>query len=50
MADHSKFGSFGFSVFAKPGDFDILITDSGLPEAYKLRDLGIEVVIADTEG
>jgi len=50
VADHSKFGSFGFSVFAKPGDFDILITDSGLPEAYKLRDLGIEVVIADTEG
>ncbi len=46
VADSSKYRSFGFSVFARPGDFDVLITDGGFPDAAKLQALGIEIVIA----
>jgi DeoR/GlpR family transcriptional regulator of sugar metabolism len=46
VADCSKYGTFGFSVFARPGDFDVFITDSGFKEAGKLQDLGIEVLLA----
>ena len=47
LADHTKYELFGFSVFARPGDFDVLITDSGFTGAEHLRDLGIEVVVAE---
>ena len=47
VADHSKYQSFGFSVFARPGDLDVLITDAGFKDAEKLAEIGIEVVRAD---
>jgi len=46
LADHTKYNTFGFSVFARPGDFDILITDKGFQGRDALTALGIEVVMA----
>lgn len=46
LADHTKYNTFGFSVFARPGDFDILITDKGFQGRDTLVALGIEVVMA----
>jgi len=46
VADHTKTNTAGFSVFARPGDLDILITDKGFTHAETLQKLGIEVVLA----
>ena len=47
LADHTKYNAFGFSVFARPGEFDVLITDDGFQDAMRLQALGIEVLRAD---
>jgi DeoR/GlpR family transcriptional regulator of sugar metabolism len=44
VTDHTKYKKFGFSVFARPGDFDLLVTDKGFADTEKMRDLGIEVI------
>lgn len=47
LADHTKYNSFGFCVFARPGEFDALITDDGFRDAARFQELGIEVLRAD---
>lgn len=49
LADSTKEDVQAFSVFARPGDVDILITDSGCTLASQLRDTGLEVLISDEE-
>ena len=46
VADHTKYRSFGYSVFARPGEMDVLITDSGFQDAGKLQRLGVEVLLS----
>ncbi len=46
LADSSKFEHSAFSVFARSGDIDILITDSGFKNSEKLTSLGLEVMLA----
>lgn len=48
IADSSKFGRVGPSHFAGFEDFDIVITDTGIPEEYRglLKERGIELIIA----
>ena len=48
LADHSKYGSTAFSVFARAEDIDVLITDSAI-EAEAVEALGMELVIAPLE-
>jgi DeoR/GlpR family transcriptional regulator of sugar metabolism len=48
MVDSSKYGSSAFSVFARPEDVTILITDSDFPEADRIRGLGIDVLLAES--
>ena len=45
VADSSKFGKVGTSYFSGVNDFDILITDTGIPDAYMdlFRNKGVEV-------
>jgi DeoR family deoxyribose operon repressor len=47
LADSSKFGKTRFAYFANLKDFDIIITDSGIPDEYReiLKDLEISVII-----
>jgi DeoR/GlpR family transcriptional regulator of sugar metabolism len=47
LADSSKFGVSAFSIFARPGDVDVLVTDSGFGDAGRLIALGIEVALAE---
>ena len=49
LADSTKADIRAFSVFARPGEVDILITDSGCSYCTQLRKLGIEVLIARKE-
>ena len=49
LADSTKAGVRAFSVFARPGDVDILITDSRCPYCSRLKEAGLEVIIADDE-
>ncbi len=49
LADSTKADVRAFSVFARPGSVDILITDSGCPACANLADAGIEVIIATEE-
>jgi DeoR/GlpR family transcriptional regulator of sugar metabolism len=51
-ADSSKYGVDAFSIFARQGDVDILVTDSRLGDinAKAIQALGLEVVIAQAEG
>jgi DeoR/GlpR family transcriptional regulator of sugar metabolism len=49
LADHSKYGTTAFSVFAKAGDIDILVTDSGIIDREAVAALGMELVIASVE-
>ncbi|HET7838649.1 MAG TPA: DeoR/GlpR family DNA-binding transcription regulator [Rectinemataceae bacterium] len=46
LADSAKLGLEAFSVFARPGSLDLLVTDSGFPLAEEFRALGIEVITA----
>ncbi|MDA8426546.1 MAG: DeoR/GlpR family DNA-binding transcription regulator [Treponema sp.] len=45
-ADSSKYGVSAFSIYARPGDVDLLITDSGFVDSGQLLSLGIEVLLA----
>jgi len=45
LADSTKFGRSAFSVFARSGDIDILITDSGIKNTENLIKLGLEVIL-----
>jgi DeoR/GlpR family transcriptional regulator of sugar metabolism len=47
LADHTKYHSFGYCVFARPGEFDVLITDDGFRDVARFQELGIEVLRAD---
>lgn len=49
-ADSSKYGVNAFSIYARPGDVDLLITDSGFSDSGLLLSLGIEVLLAPLEG
>ena len=49
LADHSKFGSTAFSVFARAEDIDVLVMDSAIREVETVAALGIELVIAAEE-
>ncbi|MFP4490859.1 MAG: DeoR/GlpR family DNA-binding transcription regulator [Spirochaetaceae bacterium] len=44
LADSSKYGISAFSVFARPEDVDVLITDSTFEEVSVFQNLGIEVL------
>lgn len=45
--DHTKYHSFGFCVFARPGEFDVLITDDGFQDTGRFHEPGIEVLRAE---
>ena len=47
LADSGKFGRQAFSVFARAGDVDVLVTDAGFSESRKFNAFGLEVVIAE---
>jgi DeoR/GlpR family transcriptional regulator of sugar metabolism len=47
LADTSKFHTTAFSVFARTGDVDIIVVEHDFSEAASLRQLGIEVLLAD---
>lgn len=49
LADSSKFGRRGFGKIGNIEDFDIIITDSGIPENMKkkIEDLGVQILIAE---
>lgn len=44
LSDSSKYGKGAFSVFARPQDVDILVTDPGFEDVERFRELGIEVL------
>jgi DeoR/GlpR family transcriptional regulator of sugar metabolism len=46
LVDHSKFGSTAFSVFARAGDIDVLVTDSAKIDGEEVAALGMELVVA----
>lgn len=46
LADSSKFGRQAFSVFARAGDVDVLVTDRGFTQTREFNAFGLEVVIA----
>jgi len=46
LADHSKYGTTAFSVFARAKDVDVLVIDSGVGDRQALEALGMEVLIA----
>ena len=47
VADSCKFGRQAFSVFARAGDVDILVTDPGFAHAKEFNGFGMEVVIPE---
>jgi len=47
LADSSKYKHKAFSIFARQGDIDILVTDGGFTDIDVFRSMGIEVLIAD---
>ncbi len=49
LADSTKAGTQAFSVFARPKDVDILITDNRCPFPDEIRKAGPEVIIAKEE-
>jgi DeoR/GlpR family transcriptional regulator of sugar metabolism len=44
LADSSKYGISAFSVFARPKEVDVLITDANFNDVQVFQDLGIEVL------
>ena len=46
LVDHSKYGTTACSVFARAGDIDVLVIDSGIGDRQAVAALGMEVVIA----
>ena len=49
LSDAGKYGITAFSIFAKPEDEDILVTDTGFRDLDRFRSLGIEVILASFE-
>jgi DeoR/GlpR family transcriptional regulator of sugar metabolism len=49
LADSSKFGITAFSIFAKPGEIDILVVDDKIKDSEKLRSLDMEIIIASAD-
>lgn len=51
VADSTKFGKISVNHFAEIEDFDIIITDDGLPDEYRkiISDQGIELIIASLQ-
>lgn len=49
VADSSKYGVNAFSIYARPGDVDLLITDTRFQDSSLLLALGIEVLLAPVE-
>ncbi len=49
LADSSKQNKNAFSVFARTGEVDVLISDNHLAESGKLRALGIEVILTEAD-
>jgi DeoR family transcriptional regulator of aga operon len=49
LADHSKYGTTAFSVFARAGDIDVLVMDSGAADRKAIAALGMELLIAPAE-
>ena len=47
LADTSKFNTTAFSIFARTGDVDVIVAEHDFAEAASLRELGIEVLLAD---
>ena len=47
LADTSKFNSTAFSIFARTDDVDVIVAEHDFEEAASLRELGIEVLLAD---
>ena len=47
LVDHFKYGTTAFSIFARPEDIDVMITDYNFPNREKLLSLGIETVFAE---
>ncbi len=47
LVDGSKYGIAAFSVFARPEDVNVLITDAAFKDAETFRALGIEVLFGD---
>ena len=47
LADNTKYGISAFSIFAKPDDVDIFITDSGIKDFENLKSLEIEILISN---
>ncbi|MBU8914305.1 MAG: DeoR/GlpR family DNA-binding transcription regulator [Spirochaetales bacterium] len=47
LADTSKFSTAAFSIFARTGDVDVIIAEHDFEDAASLRELGIEVLLAD---
>lgn len=47
LADTSKFKTAAFSIFARVGDVDVIIAEHDFEAAANLRELGIEVLLAD---
>jgi len=47
LVDSTKFGKIRISYFADLGNFDIIITDSGIPEEYQkyIKNLGIKLFL-----
>lgn len=48
LSDHSKYNRTTFSVFSRAEDIDILVVDHRFEGIEKLRELGIEVIVADS--
>lgn len=49
LVDHSKYGATAFSVFARAGDIDVLVTDSEIIDGERIAALGMELVTAPVE-
>jgi DeoR/GlpR family transcriptional regulator of sugar metabolism len=47
LADHTKFGKVAFHKLASPGDFDLVVVDSGIDQAHldKLRECSVPVEV-----
>ncbi len=46
LADSSKYRNAAFSIFARTGDIDVLVTDSAFTDTEIFRAMGVEVLIA----
>jgi DeoR/GlpR family transcriptional regulator of sugar metabolism len=48
LTDSSKYNKSGFAIFARPGDFDVLITDDAFPDVKLFESIGITCLLAST--